>query len=140
SVLPIDGSGVDPKINFTIDPGSRTITRYFVVGKGDVASVLDTGLDALGVSTLRLSGQGVDAHGPPAEPARVVIFDPTDPDPANEGPATVAISDSNGQFAANLSSGRDVKDKMFGGGTYTVQVFKEGYVFAGGPKAGKCTG
>ncbi|MCE9625567.1 MAG: hypothetical protein K8R69_08990, partial [Deltaproteobacteria bacterium] len=139
SVLPI-GAGTDPKVNFSIEPGSRTITRYFVVGTGDVASVIDGGFNALGVSKLRMSGQVVDAANHPIVKARVVVFDTSDPDPANQGPVTVAMSDADGNFAADLSSGRDLKDKMFGSGTYTVQVYKEGYAFAGGPKAGKCTG
>src|SRR5262245_62012842 len=42
-VLPINGSDGDVKVNFTIEPGSRTITRYFVVGNGDVASVMAGG-------------------------------------------------------------------------------------------------
>ncbi len=139
-VLPINGTDKDVKVNFTIEPGSRTITRYFVVGNGDAASVIDGGFAALGVSKLRMSGQVKDAGGNPVAKARVVVIDSADSDPANHVPVTVAMSDESGNFSADISSGRDVKDKMFGSGTYTVHVFKEGYVFAGGPKAGKCSG
>lgn len=139
-VLPLNGGEGDVKVNFTVEPGSRTITRYFVVGKGDAASVIDGGFQALGVSKLRLSGVVKDAGGDPVAKARVVAIDTSDPEPANHVPVTVAFSDEQGNFSADLSSGRDVKDKMFGSGTYTIHVYKEGYVFAGGPKAGKCSG
>ncbi|MCC7343458.1 MAG: carboxypeptidase regulatory-like domain-containing protein, partial [Deltaproteobacteria bacterium] len=139
-VLPLNGGEGDVKVNFTIEPGSRTITRYFVVGKGDAASVIDGGFQALGVSKLRLSGVVKDAGGDPVAKARVVAIDTSDPEPANHVPVTVAFSDEQGNFSADLSSGRDVKDKMFGSGTYTIHVYKEGYAFAGGPKAGKCSG
>ncbi|HCU25761.1 MAG TPA: hypothetical protein DF383_12155 [Deltaproteobacteria bacterium] len=138
NVLPLNSG--EPQINFSIEPGTRTITRYFVVGKGDVASVMDGGFSALGVSKLRLSGKVVDSGGQAVAKARVVVFDTADPDPVNHVPVTVAMSGANGEFSADLSAGSDVKDKMFGSGTYTVQVYKEGYVFSGGPKAGKCSG
>ncbi|HKY64197.1 MAG TPA: hypothetical protein VJR29_12350 [bacterium] len=137
-VLPIGGG--EPKIKFEVQPGTRTITRYFAVGKGDVASVIDAGYSALGVAKLRLSGRVVDSNGQPVAKARVVVLDTGDESPATHLPATVAMSAADGSFTADLSSGNDVKDKVFGSGTYTLQVYKEGYVFAGGPKAGKCSG
>lgn len=138
NIIPLEGS--DPKINFTLEPGSRTITRYFVVGTGDVASVMDEGYKAVGISKIRLSGQVMDSSNQPVKNARVVAFDASDPDPANQAPVTVAMSDGEGNFSMNLSSGRDIKDQIFGSGTYAIRVYKEGYVFAGGPYAGKCTG
>lgn len=137
-VLPISAN--DFKVNFEIQPGTRTITRYFAVGTGDVASVLDSGFSALGVAKLRMSGKVVDANGQPVARARVVAIDSGSADPAGHLPANVAMSAADGTFSADLSSGNDVKDKIFGSGTYSLQVYKEGYVFAGGPKAGKCSG
>ncbi len=131
NIIPVGNA--EPKINFTVDPGVRTITRYFVIGSGDIASVMDEGFKALGISKLRLSGKVEDSGGNPVTRARVIVLD--------EGnPVTVAFSDASGNFAADISSGTDAKDKLFGSGTYTVEVYKEGFLQGGGPKAGKCTG
>jgi hypothetical protein len=130
-IIPVGNS--QPNISFTLEPGVRTITRYFVVGTGSVASVMDEGFKALGISKLRLSGTVTDAGGAPVERARVIV--------SEEGnPLTVAFSDASGNFAMDISSGTDAKDQLFGSGVYAVEVYKEGYVLDGGPRAGKCTG
>ncbi len=131
NIIPIGGA--DPNISFAVDPGIRTITRYFVVGTGDVASVMDEGFKALGVSKLRISGTVTDDGGNPVGRARVVVLDAGNP-------VTAAFSDAQGNFGADISSGTDAKDELFGSGSYTVEVYKEGYVQGSGPKSGKCTG
>jgi hypothetical protein len=132
SLLP-SSADEQPTINFSIAPGStRTITRYFVVGDGDVASVLDTGFQALGVSKIRLSGKVIDATGQPVARARVAALD-------GSSTATEAFSDASGNFSMDVSAGTDVKDLLFGSGTYTIQVYKEGFSLAGSDRAGKCS-
>jgi hypothetical protein len=131
NIIPLSG---DPNINFTVDPKStRTITRYFVVGTGDAASVIDEGFKALGVSKLRLSGKVTDQNGSPVPRAHVLAMD-------GDSPVTSAFSDKDGNFAMDISTGTDAKDQLFGSGTYTVEVYKEGYVQSGSDKSGKCTG
>jgi hypothetical protein len=125
--------GADSKVNFSIDPGVRTLTRYFVVGTGDVASVVNSGFEAVGISKVRLSGQVTDGSGGPVKKARVVVVD-------DKSAVTVALSDGNGNFSADVSAGADEKDKLFGSGSYSVEVYKEGYFGAGLSKAGKCSG
>lgn len=125
--------GGDPRINFQIDPGVRTITRYFVVGTGDVASVLRGGFEALGVSKVEMNGKVTDPNGQGVSRARVVVLE--------EGkPINVAFSDPQGNFSMYLPDGSDAKSKLFGSGHYTVQVYKEGYHLPGGEKSGKCSG
>jgi hypothetical protein len=131
NVIPLGDDA--PTLKFSIDPGTRTITRYFAIGRGDIASVMDEGFKALGVSKLRLSGKVVDGNGDPVPRARVVVLD-------GESPVTSAYSDASGEFAQDISSGRDAKDQIFGSGSYTVQVYKEGYAVSGSSKAGKCSG
>jgi hypothetical protein len=125
--------GGDPKINFKIDPGVRTVTRYFVVGTGDVASVLKGGFEALGVSKVEMKGMVTDSNGQAVPRARVIVLD-------EEKPINVAFSDAQGNFSMYLPDGSDAKSKLFGSGHYTVQVYKEGYHLSGGAKSGKCGG
>lgn len=129
----IPNGAQDPVINFTVDPGVRTVTRYFAVGDGDTSSVLDAGFRALGVSKVKLSGLVQDSGGTPVGRARVVVMD-------NDNPVTSVFSEADGTFAAYISSGSDAKAQMFGSGSYKVQVYKEGYVVGSGPKAGTCSG
>lgn len=123
----------DPKINFTIEPGVKTITRYFAIGDGDVASVLSGGFKALGVSKAKMTGVVTDGGGSGVGRTRVVVLD-------GGIPVTSAFTDANGEFSAEISSGSDVKAKMFGSGSYEVVVYKEGYVMGSGPAAGQCSG
>lgn len=131
NVTPVGGAA--PKIGFTVDPGVRTITRYFAVGTGDIASVMNEGFKALGVSKLKLSGKVTDSGGSGVGKARVVVMDAGNP-------VNVGYSRDDGTFDMDISSGTDAKDQLFGSGMYTVEVYKEGYVLGGGPRAGQCTG
>lgn len=127
------GGPQDPKINMTWEPGVNKIRRYFVVGDGDVASVLEGGFKALGVDSVRLTGVVLDSAGQPVERAKVVVLD--------EGsPVTSIFSDAEGNFETLISSGADAKAQMFGRGSYQVEVYKKGYIELGTNKAGSCSG
>jgi hypothetical protein len=121
-IIPL-GSSNPPTINFSLPPGETTYVRYFSVGNGDAGSVLSGGLQALGVPTYRLSGQVTDAQGQPVDKARVLVFDSS-----NKKTVAMFYSDSNGNFAGDVSTGVDSKAKMFGSGQYDIEVYKEGYM------------
>lgn len=132
-LLPLGTGPQEPTINFSIDHGVRTVTRYFVVGTGDIASVLEGGYKALGVSKVRLTGKVTDGGGQPVQGARVIVLD-------DGNPVNVAFSQPDGKFSMDISSGADAKAKLFGSGKYTIQVYQEGYYQNGGTRAGKCNG
>jgi len=143
------GSPGPPVINFSLPPGETTYVRYFAVGKGDAGSVMNAGLEALGVSRYQLSGHVKDMQGAAVTKAKVVVLDS-----ATKKPVTVFYSGANGEFSGEVSAGgTDNKAKMFGSGGYTVEVYKEGYLgstswpmtgapqasLAGKSKAGECS-
>ncbi|PIR24826.1 MAG: hypothetical protein COX62_03355 [Deltaproteobacteria bacterium CG_4_10_14_0_2_um_filter_43_8] len=128
------GSSTPPDIHFSLSAGEeKTLTRYFVVGDGSAGSVLDAGLEALGVKTNPIQGKVVDANGNAVENATVAI--------KNKGGATVVTyrSDSNGSFSGLLPTGEDALSKSFGKGQYTVEVYKEGFHLNGSSSSGECT-
>ncbi len=109
---------------FTV-PGDGTLsfTRWFVVGTGTVASVLDTQYSLLGLATGSLQGSVTDAKGPVSNAEIAVIgskndFTPLAPGalplpypsiPGARGPNTIVVNhfrtDANGQFRGNLPPG-----------------------------------
>lgn len=113
----------EPVINFSLPPGETTYVRYFAVGNGDVASVMDGGLQALGVPAYKVAGRVLDASNSPVAKARITILDEQ-----TRQPVSVAHTQSDGTFSANLSTGVDNKAKLFGSGRYAVEVYKEGYL------------
>lgn len=122
-----------PKIATELQPGVNRFRRYFVVGDGSGSSVLDHAMEAMDVSRVRLSGMVQDSSGAPIERARVVVLD--------EGsPVSSLLSDANGEFAALIPSGQDELSQSFGSGSYTVEVYREGYIEGSGPQAGTCSG
>lgn len=131
-VLPL-GSQSKSKVNFSIPAhGSRTITRYFVVGDGGGGSVFDAGLKALGIATNPVSGIVKDSNGSPIAGATVAV--------KNESDATVITyrTDSRGAFSGELSAGYSEFDKAFGSGKYTLSVYKRGYGGVGNSETGTC--
>src|SRR4030095_5409463 len=112
----------DPVINFSLPPGETLLVRYFVVGNVDVGAVRSGGLQAVGVSAYRLAGQVKDSGGQPISHARVLALDVE-----SKKPVAMFFSDSDGNFAGDVSAGADNKAKLFGSGQYAVEVYKEGY-------------
>lgn len=79
---------------------SKTFTSYFVVGRGDVASVYDAILEARQTATGSIGGRVVDRHSSaPVAKASVVILD----DQGN--PIDQAETDAGGAFLAHLPAG-----------------------------------
>ncbi|MCB1214365.1 MAG: carboxypeptidase regulatory-like domain-containing protein [Deltaproteobacteria bacterium] len=125
--------GEDPKINFSIPAGGKRIyRRYFVVGDGSVSSVTDEILKAVGVSRGTLSGKITDNSGAPAAGVRVAVLD------SSNKPFTVALSDSEGNWSAQVPTGDNAKAAVFAQGPYTIKAYKEGYAI--GSQAAVCTG
>lgn len=80
---------------------SFTYTSYFVVGKGDVASVADTIYELHHESTGRFGGQVLDAQtGQPIAGANVLVLD------ADDHVISQIESDRGGAFRASLLPGR----------------------------------
>ncbi len=131
NILPMGNS--DPKINFKVEPGARKITRYFAVGTGDIASVMEAGFNALGIDRIHISGKVTDGSGQAVARARVIAMQ-------GDAPVTMTFSDTQGNFSMSAPSGKDSLDQFFGKGVYKIQVYKEGYVLSGDKRSGKCTG
>lgn len=131
-ILPV-GTNTPPEVHFEIAPKSRrTVTRYFVVGKGDGGSLLDTGLGILKAETARVTGWVTLAGGASAAEAVIAI--------KKKGGGTVAnyATDASGKFTGLLPTGRDEVGKKFGDGHYEVWVEKKGYHENGTVRAGSC--
>jgi len=78
----------------------RTYTSYFVVGRGDVASVYDTILETRGTQTGIVGGRVVDRHSSaPVAQASVIILD------GGGNPIDQAETDAGGSFLAHLPAG-----------------------------------
>lgn len=137
-VLPI-AEGSKASVKNELVPGTNTFTRYFVVGNGDLDSVLRGGFEALGVSKVKITGNVKDYLGSSVSNARVVVLEKD-----SQGKATIPVSviksKNDGSFEAYLSSGADEKAKLFGSGQYSLEVFKEGYLESGSSRAGSCGG
>ena len=114
----------EPKINFNLPPGETTYVRYFAVGDGDVGSVLSGGFKALGIPTYRLAGKVTDVSGNPVANAKVIVVDGG----ASKKSVAVFYSKADGSFSGEVSSGVDNKAKLFGTGSYKLEVYKEGYL------------
>lgn len=131
-ILPV-GTNTPPEVHFSIPPESnKTMTRYFVVGKGDGGSVLDIGLSILKVEKARLTGWVTDISGAPVDQAVVAL--------KRKGGGTVVtyFTDSNGKFSGFLPTGADKIGKNFGEGRFEIWVEKEGYHENGTLRAGTC--
>ncbi len=77
-----------------------TFTSYFVVGDGDVGSVLDTILELRGVETGSFGGRVLDAQSSAAVAnANVMILD------AMNRPLSQLVTDAGGAFQGNLAPG-----------------------------------
>ncbi|MCB1118189.1 MAG: carboxypeptidase regulatory-like domain-containing protein, partial [Chlamydiia bacterium] len=136
-LLPVGNGTVEMK--HELKPGINTMTRYFVVGNGDAASVTNEAYKALGAQTLSASGTVLDSDNNPVENARV-FFMTEDADFSKRQPITIAFTDENGQFATTIPTGNDAAGKMLGSpnGKYMVEVYKEGYLRKGTNLAGIC--
>ncbi len=126
-LIPAQGidTGRDPKINFSLPPGETVYTRYFAVGNGDVGSVMQGGLEALGVSSFPISGRVTDVSGAPVENARVLVMNA--PRSGKPTPVSMLYSKPDGSFSGIVSTGSDNKAKLFGSGRYQIEIYKEGY-------------
>lgn len=122
---PLNESTEPPPFTIPAD-GDLTFTRWFVVGTGTVASVLDTQYHLLDIETGTLSGQVTDANGPvanaeiavtserndftPIAASTLSSIDPTlTSPPSPRGPSTIVANhlrtDANGFFQGNLPPG-----------------------------------
>lgn len=131
-VLPLGGPG-DVKVNFSVPKhGKRTVTEYFIVGSSDAGEVFTKALDALKISTRKISGKVVDSAGNAVSNAKVVV--------QNEKELTVIVyrTAEDGSFSGELSTGRDTFDKAFGSGKYKIFAEKAGYHKEGANTAGVC--
>lgn len=122
NVIPISDKRAEPKIKFQLPPGETTYVRYFAVGDGDVGSVMNGGLKALGIPTYTLKGRVVDAGSQPVANAKVIVIDSS-----SKKSVAVFYSKADGGFSGEVSTGVDNKAKMFGSGNYRLEVYKEGY-------------
>ncbi|MBN50458.1 MAG: hypothetical protein CMN85_13080 [Spongiibacteraceae bacterium] len=103
--------------------GELSFTRWFVVGTGSVASILDTQYSLLGVSTGSVGGTVTDQNGPVSGAEIAVIGSDNDftpiapgvlplpypPIPGARGPATLVVNhmrtDASGRFQGRLPPG-----------------------------------
>ncbi|MCP5467917.1 MAG: hypothetical protein H7A32_01445 [Deltaproteobacteria bacterium] len=133
-------SGKDANLNYKLQPGINTVTRYLAVGNGDAASVTDAGYKALGIGTFHASGTVTDQGGQKIANAKVLFFTKNTENPQLQFPVTIAMTDSNGNFSADLPTSTDTQGKLLGSkdGQYVVEVYKEGYLRQGTSLAGKC--
>jgi hypothetical protein len=131
-VLPL-GAGSAPQINFVIPADSeRTITRYLVVGDGTASSVLEAGMEALGVATRNIQGTVVGSDGNFVGGATVAV------QKKSGGTIVTFKTDSSGKFFGKLPAGSDPFSTALGGGKYHIVVGKTGYHQNGTAIAGKC--
>lgn len=122
-IIPIGETRKEATINNKLKAGDNMFTRYFVVGDGDVSSLMQGGLQATGVPTYNLSGFVKDSSNNPVADAKVVVLDEN-----KKKAVSVIFSKADGSFSGPVSAGVDNKSKMFGSGRYTVEVYKEGYL------------
>lgn len=104
-LLPFTYAGVTGAYQFRAPPvlaagAEKTYTSYFVVGRGDVASVYDTILELRGVQTGSIGGRVVDElTQQPIARANVIILD-------GDKIVDHAEADQGGNFFARLSPGK----------------------------------
>ncbi|HTR53528.1 MAG TPA: CehA/McbA family metallohydrolase [Kofleriaceae bacterium] len=107
----------------------RTYTSYFVVGRGDVASVYDTILELRGTSTGTFGGSVLDSvTSAPVANANVFVLD------ANGNPIDQIQTDAGGAFLCHLPVGNytyivDTDDRP-------VYKPKQGFTIAAGQQTG----
>lgn len=128
------GKNQSPSIAMTVPAqGRRVLTRYFVIGDGSAASVLDAGLSALEIPKRSVSGWMVDEQGKEVAGATVAVL-------GDNGKTIVTMrSDGRGRFSGYLSDGSTDFARAFGSGVYTLEVELLGVHRKGGAQAGKCT-
>ncbi len=80
--------------------GQWSWERYFVVGKGDIASIADVMFEVRGTPVGRLSGVVTNAAGSPEKNGRVFVF--RDPDPTRDFADTFEIADANRRATGNV--------------------------------------
>lgn len=125
-LFPLGGSQ-RAQINFAVPAhGTRSITRYFVVGTGSAGSVLDAALPVLHVPSRAVDGFVVDAQNQTVAGATVAVQAP------DGQTITVWRTDAQGRFSGLLPSGEQ-SVLALGRGEYQLKVNKDGYL------AGQCT-
>ncbi|WP_373081167.1 carboxypeptidase regulatory-like domain-containing protein [Zhongshania sp.] len=95
--------------NFTVPAnGNLVFTRYFAVGNGTVASILDARNEILGLATGSLSGRVTDSSGGVAN-AEIAVLTATGDFVLNRGPALNVVNHfrtaSDGRFSGKLPVG-----------------------------------
>lgn len=131
-ILPL-GSGGTPQINFSISAnGEKTITRYFVVGDGTASSVLEGGMEAMGVAGAAISGKVTTAGGNAVSGAMIAL------QKGSGGTVVTFKTDAAGNFSGKIPAGSDPFSQAVGNGEYRVLVDKPGYHENGSAIAGNC--
>jgi len=127
------GQNSAPEIHFTIPPeGERKMVTYFVVGTGDAGSVLDGGIEAVGIPSKPIRGKVTDASGNSVKGASVALLN-------SKGKTVVTYkTDRDGKFSGMLPDGSDETSKLFSNGKYKAVVEVEGYHLNGTSRAGAC--
>ncbi|MCI0343927.1 MAG: carboxypeptidase regulatory-like domain-containing protein, partial [Chloroflexi bacterium] len=111
--------------NFTVPGnGSLTLTRYFAVGDGTAASILDIRNQIFGVTTGTIEGQ-VTSDGEPVEGADVAILALPNLLGPEKNVASHSRTGPDGRYRATVPPG-----------SYTVQANKDGRCFDAGCSAG----
>lgn len=115
----VQATNPDSAPNFTVPgDGTFTFTRWFAVGDGSVASVLESRNAILGLETGELSGVITDADGPVAD-VEVSVLSPNSDFPATRGPSLIVVNqfrtDANGRYRGQMPVG-----------DYTLRVNKPG--------------
>jgi hypothetical protein len=108
-------------------PGDAlTLTRWFVVGDGSVADVVDARNALQGVPTGTLAGR-VTVDGQPLRNADVAVIGPPVPGGASTNVVNHFHTDDDGRYTGTLAPG-----------TYTVRAHKDGHRF-GSPESASVT-
>jgi len=127
------GAGSDPAVNFIVPAqGSRTITRYLIVGDGSAQSVYETALKIFGVPTRTVSGVVKDATGQIVQGATVALKK------KSGGTIVTYTTDDAGSFLGKLPYATDIVSAMMGSGVYDIAVNKPGHHLNGTATAGSC--
>lgn len=101
SAITVIGAG------FSVPPKSKaSFDRFLVVGRGDVASVLDSVQAIRSIQTDTLGGTVVDEAGGPLADALVTVFKVGEADPMGDGKAlTQAVTGPDGSYSLDLPPG-----------------------------------
>lgn len=95
--------------NFTVPAnGTLVFSRFFAVGDGTVASILESRNAVLGLDAGTLSGQVTDANGP-VQNAEIAVLSNNDDFPQNRGPNLLVVNhfrtDAQGNYSGQLPAG-----------------------------------